>query len=114
MNGESKVFTEMKFFMGKFRLFLALAFAITIYHFYDSDILHPAGLSRVITVHGEQEENGIEANGQAESTGTPTGDATGDYAAHVKVNPVPRTYVRGFRACPSGTSEHSPRSNRAG
>ena len=25
------------------------------------------------------------------------------------VNPVPRTYVRGFRACPSGTSEHSPR-----
>ena len=22
------------------------------------------------------------------------------------VNPVPRTYVRGFRACPSGTSEH--------
>ncbi len=25
----------------------------------------------------------------------------------VLVNPVPRTYVRGFRACPSGTSEHS-------
>ncbi len=25
------------------------------------------------------------------------------------VNPVPRTYVRDFRACPSGTSEHSPR-----
>jgi len=25
------------------------------------------------------------------------------------VNPVPRIYVRGFRACPSGTSEHSPR-----
>ena len=23
-----------------------------------------------------------------------------------EVNPVPRTYVRGFRACPSGTSEH--------
>ncbi len=27
----------------------------------------------------------------------------------MRVNPVPRTYVRGFRACPSGTSEHSPR-----
>ena len=25
----------------------------------------------------------------------------------ILVNPVPRTYVRGFRACPSGTSEHS-------
>ena len=76
----------MNFFMGKSRLFLALAFAITIYHFHDSDILYPADFSRVITVHGEQEENGIEANGQAESTGTPTGDATVDYAAHVNVN----------------------------
>lgn len=86
MNGESKVFTKMKFFMGKSGLFLALAFAITVYHFHDSDFLHPAGFSRVITVHGEQEENGIEANGQAESTRTPTGDATVDYAAHVNVN----------------------------
>jgi len=27
----------------------------------------------------------------------------------LKVNPVPRTYVRGFRVCPSGPSEDSPR-----
>ncbi|MEE8076131.1 MAG: hypothetical protein V3T60_10970, partial [Candidatus Binatia bacterium] len=26
-----------------------------------------------------------------------------------EVNLVPRTYVRGFRACPSGSSEHLPR-----
>ncbi len=30
------------------------------------------------------------------------------------VNPVPRTYVRGFRACPSGTSEHSSLHLRTG
>jgi len=66
----------MKFFIEKSPLFLALAFAITVYHFHDSDFLRPAGFSRVITVPGEQEE----------STGTPTGDATVDYAAHVNVN----------------------------
>jgi len=31
-----------------------------------------------------------------------------------KVNPVPRTYIRGFRACPSGTSEHSSLHLRTG
>ena len=30
------------------------------------------------------------------------------------VNPVLRTYVRGFRACPSGTSEHSSLHLRTG
>ncbi len=30
------------------------------------------------------------------------------------VNPVPRTYVRGFRACASGTSEHSSLHLRTG
>ncbi len=31
-----------------------------------------------------------------------------------RVNPVTRTYVRGFRACPSGTSEHSSLHLRTG
>ena len=75
----------MKFFIGKSGLFLALAFAITVYPLHDSDFLHPAGFSKVITVHGEQKEDGIEANGQEESTGTPTGDATVNYAAHVNI-----------------------------
>ncbi len=46
----------------------------------------------------------------APGTGTPTHVHQHESLVYVikgKVNPVPRTYVRGFRACPSGTSEHS-------
>ncbi len=71
-----KVFADMKFFTRKSRLFLALAFAITVYPLHDNDFLHPAGLSKVIAVHGEQEE----------STGTPSGDAEVDYVAHINLD----------------------------
>ncbi len=73
----------MTIFTGNARLFIALAFAITIYPFYYSAFLQSASSSWALTVHGEQQDNGIDTGWEAESTGTPAGAAPGTNATYV-------------------------------